>query len=1391
MDTSHDLSYTYRGYRLQALYALRRILTSTDDSVFQPEGKEDLAILDSSDNLLEAIQVKAHNLPLTLSSLRLGESNSFFRRASLYIIDGNSNTKVFIASFGKVGDELLLACTKSGKERDSVIDKIVEKENITKQQASDIIHNLEILNIDEDRITEDVFEFIRKRMVDPQSAFEILIAWLYKCSEERTKISRKSVIAKIDNIGKFLTERASHLKEWGISIVPINESDYSAQNYDELKHEYYGGISARYEHILSNLDAPRPNKLIALNERFKNNRVVILHGASGQGKTSLAYRYLHNYYPGQWRYKIRLVENRHHALSIASALSGYASFMGLPIIVYIDVSSNDKGWEELVTRLYEFKNIFVLVSIREEDYRRANFSKSDFEYSELELYFNKAEAEQIYESLSAINISSQFLDFEEAWEHCGNNVPLLEFVHLITQGESLRERLVQQVNRIRDEVRKYPMQAKELEVLRLVSVASAYEAKLNIKELSKLLELPDPTRTFELFEKEYLLRLSADNELVYGLHPIRSQILTDLLTDSALNSWKDAAIKCIPLMPEQYFEHFFLYAFSRRYLDSPQLVEYLNSYQPKTWAGIACILRALQWLGIKEYVDENESVIKSTYALLGNNFPLYLDFDLTNATAGVWDDLWDNTDLFPKENIEAIRAAKAKQTDKTNALKHARKWLESDLKLPTYFPSSDIELIEMASVFMWLGQFGIDKPIKTEIYDDRIEGLISNTDIETLGKLILGLSFVTSCNLNKQLRGKTHLLQKRFMTETQTFRLEENNGKITAHFILDLFDVNPSDSDRSSEGNKFHAAAITHLKLMRNLFPTKELYACQGYGHQFLHLPIDDTRKTGIKKSLLPPAELTLINTVFRGRMQYDLRPSDWREYVTVIGETRQNVIRCLKQVLAGVNKYYAVKAAFDIFTEYIDAELWDKTRRFLDNPPMFPKCAVDEWGFVSEGNTPNSASSDISRVYANHMFDRYINLLAATREYFHSLSNYFLQSLQCFIITPYIGRNNKTQDEVLELAKKQNVKLHFEYIKWSLHNLNDAVKKLPHCQRQFSQYLQLFIDEGQLNSLTAEESSILGKLLPLWYFFTHKPKLSTQNALVEFTHKFENKRKEILRNINKGIRKIAPRNLVKIELSDSVRFWNGKRAFIILADLKMPYDTLPVVESIVRIIHNAVNKVEDTEIKKIVLEQHYEYFVIVPLIQGKSLDGNTWQFYCHTLPDMDSQDESVSWWNFAPENIPESAMNSLGLSTWTLPRLNTAWNFVKATQELVFYSSHLAEFADLEHLDDAGTAVLQDYVNRLTIKVNTSLQNVFDYALDMINYYNSIPDENKDYRKDLADSIAIVSSLIELMNPAGEESVHMEMDINGIKEWSQLISKTPGLALSAYWHWAADVIEH
>jgi hypothetical protein len=85
---SSDATPAYRGYRLQALYVLSRILESEDsaDLIFQPEGHEDLAIYNNNEVLLEvllAMLLNPHLPPLLLKQAKVGASKARPRICSM------------------------------------------------------------------------------------------------------------------------------------------------------------------------------------------------------------------------------------------------------------------------------------------------------------------------------------------------------------------------------------------------------------------------------------------------------------------------------------------------------------------------------------------------------------------------------------------------------------------------------------------------------------------------------------------------------------------------------------------------------------------------------------------------------------------------------------------------------------------------------------------------------------------------------------------------------------------------------------------------------------------------------------------------------------------------------------------------------------------------------------------------------------------------------------------------------------------------------------------------------------------------------------------------------------------------------------------------------------
>ncbi len=317
--TSLGAEPAYRGYRLQALYAISRILgsASLQHLVFQSEGREDLAIFNEShEELIEAVQVKALSENLAISEFSPDKPDSFFRRAA-ELARIHPRVAITVVSFGPIGPEMTSAWASDGNERRAIAHKLLDA-GFSSDDIGALFQRVRLVKIDEDNLAEGIFTTLRDSAVggDVQHAFDLLHYWLYLASEKREVITHGSLISKINSIGQYLADRAAHHREWFISIVPIEDRQISEDEHVTLGRDFYQGIAAQYEHILAKVDVVRDDKLKRIESAFHESRIVIVHGASGQGKSTLAYRYLHDSVPSLWRFAVKLVANRVQALTV-------------------------------------------------------------------------------------------------------------------------------------------------------------------------------------------------------------------------------------------------------------------------------------------------------------------------------------------------------------------------------------------------------------------------------------------------------------------------------------------------------------------------------------------------------------------------------------------------------------------------------------------------------------------------------------------------------------------------------------------------------------------------------------------------------------------------------------------------------------------------------------------------------------------------------------------------------------------------------------------------------------------------------------------------------------------------------------------------------------------
>ncbi|MBD2090480.1 hypothetical protein H6F67_11500 [Microcoleus sp. FACHB-1515] len=504
----------------------------------------------------------------------------------------------------------------------------------------------------------------------------------------------------------------------------------------------------------------------------------------------------------------------------------------------------------------------------------------------------------------------------------------MEFVYLVTQGDSLRERLLQQVRRIQDEVRGGQRSIAELDLLRLVSVAAAFEARLKVKDLVRFLDLAVPQRAFELLEKEYLLRRTDTGLLVEGLHPIRSSILANVLTDTTFSPWVESATACLPLMSDSDIGSFLLYSFSRHPDELEPLLQALHLFQPDNWIAIAGVTRALIWLGIKKYVEANRPLISEAYRFVTHGWAFVLNFDIANAMPGSAESFLSTLDPFLEDDRrQKIEDLRSRQTNRSQVFVPVASWLSQVQQTPRS-PLLDTDWLGMAEVLFWMGHLEINRPVATWLAPVNLDEAVESLPIETLAEVALALFYGYPTGYQTWLDRNQAQLLARFRQATQTVVWEDDGQIARSHFALKLYqpDASPSETKTQGKLDAHHLVkeAMERLRLFRRLFPNRQRYACGGYGHRVsAYVELHDETEKNIPIENFPLQRLVSVNSTFKSIAEQDFRPTTWEEYAQQVLNLRQTVIRSLQQLQSALQVYFSEQVENNELRRYAITLSW------------------------------------------------------------------------------------------------------------------------------------------------------------------------------------------------------------------------------------------------------------------------------------------------------------------------------------------------------------------------------------------------------------------------------------------------------------------------------------
>ena len=605
------VSDTIRGFRTQFLYTIHRVINDCNpDVLYVPEGIEDLDIK-KNDVVIETIQIKNYNKKIQPSNLTSpAGTTSFFKRA-IETLSKNRNACIRFVSFGEVGDNLqdssfLLTFLKKNKEKE--ITKNAEL--LSSKYALSVVH--------ENTLYAEISERLKEKFptFNPDKEIKYMLQWISDKAEKHNDFTYEEFIRELHCYQTFENTQNVALSELGIRVKPLFEESL---NFDKevLKQQFYSGVSVSSSHIVCNLDIVRAEKIIAIQNAFKESNVVIVNGASGQGKSTLCYRYIKD--NNALAFEITQCD-RFSLPNLQATLTELCKELTLPVLFYFDAKPADDSWIHLVKTFCMVKNVHCLISLRNEDWNQYRSRLgSEVVYKDIELALAKDEAELIYEALCHQNNQIN-CDFESSWDKLGNNVPLLEFVYFITHGQALKEKLILQWSSL-------PQYEKS--IFEKIITVNFFGGKINRK--SKILQENRSYSSVQDAIGKYIGEFFVEdiNGDLSEVHPIRTKILEESIYRNDSETMIENALS-LYFKSEMTNAHLYLLNLYREGLSTSQLISFAikESILPaKQFAGI---VRALIWKGTEEYLCKVSSLIDQLKEKSGPLWEYHLPINFTD-----------------------------------------------------------------------------------------------------------------------------------------------------------------------------------------------------------------------------------------------------------------------------------------------------------------------------------------------------------------------------------------------------------------------------------------------------------------------------------------------------------------------------------------------------------------------------------------------------------------------------------------------------------------------------------------------------------------------------------------------------------------------------------------
>ncbi|HPR97349.1 MAG TPA: hypothetical protein PK466_13545 [Thermotogota bacterium] len=1071
-DKSDQGSYAaWKGFSTQTLYIANRLIHETQEYNYYPETVEDLMIR-QNDKIIELVQVKNLKEDFTLSKLSPDKNDSFFRRC-LSFKEEHQDVILKVICFGTIGNEFEKFMNGEESAIASIKKKLLKinetndngmKVAYTEDEIDWLLKNLRIEKVEEQVLCTALKESLSQdilSMAAPDVISDVLTQYISTLSYKRGSTSKLVWGKKLQSIALGLASISGAQAQFGKTIFPLYTYPEKSTP-EELKKEYMLGINARPQHLRLNLDIERHFWLEEIDKGFEKSKIVLIRGASGQGKSSLAYRYLLDNFPEMNVMCIEKITSEQQAIDIHSAILGIAEKSDEEMIVYIDVVPYDINWVWLVEHIHSHNDsLKLLITIREEDFRRSSLDYSKTPLSEIELVLSKMEANQIYSKYNSPN----FLDFNEAWEKFGENGPLMEFMYLLNYSETLEYKLKTQIEKIITE----EANASDdwIEALYIFSNAGKNNIPINLNLFFRTQKCDQRTKMLSLFEKEYFLKLSDDKLSISPLHTVRSKIIFNIIKENglALNTEKMLLKKTLNSIEKESFIIVVEYIYQNGI--SSEMIQLLSDLSVTNHIFYANLIKAILWgetynlyLMHRELIDAGNEIAPNFKEIFLPEITGYINLDLKEIHA-----------KLKQINPEKYRST-VETFNKINPQKIQYAYLDLFLKntIDKFHIQKNVDLEELTPlgfILFWMALRGFSLPETTVPLE--FNTTVDESNYEDYLNFLIGVQKQGWNSLYMEIKTK---IKPVIFKEFDILYFSETDEGTTVRITYDFSEKQiPEENNNNTNEFDYYKKIMSVVNVLHRLSIKAKKYNVELIGIDLVDgISIPDKQKN-IPNEHIQFIWLTQINRWGINLYNYNKSFDSWNQLIDQSKKIRVAIYESIELLLKDISKFSPKNKSKNLLRQETIGKFQKAKELSFNNPVRLPKFSLGAYGILNTNKI--IAIDNFDPVHHSTLEDSLINNF---NQYFTYINNFY-NNFEEFIIDLENGKNKNSKNGHLPLC-----------------NLIDSLKRLKVVHLNSPEPFSL----NNLSSIddNAEYEQLL-LFTAIWDFLKHN-KLSEQKSLIK-----------------------------------------------------------------------------------------------------------------------------------------------------------------------------------------------------------------------------------------------------------------------------------------------------